>query len=644
MRLEEGHSKKERTSKFTNKGKMKWSILLLILIILPIAVQHFTNTSRYIPPDKRSLLTADKLNLQLKNAHLEKNNYIYPDGKNAEITFNTEYLRVLRFDFLDANKKNCDLFINGEKKHIKKSFAIADQSYLVKGKNVDVKIVFHDAKSVMKELEVDNRYVLNHYRMLYLYFVEIILSLIILNIKYKFIKKPETAYLALSIMLTVMMSTLLPSIPAVSWDEKTHFANVANMFTPGEDYTDEGAASNYNYYKLYDITNQKEIFEETPSENTRIEGSIDSLDFGRGIKHIYKKIAYVPAGFIYYIACHLLGFGMVSGLIAGRVMNGLVYSFVTYLGIKKIRKHKTLTGALCLCPTFIFLASTYSYDYWVTAFIILGLCYIVDELETPERQLTGKSYLISMLAITIGCGPKPIYAPLALLPILYAKGKYQSNKQKYIYAISSVIICSLIIASFLLPIFIGGMSTGDTRGGSAVNSTDQIQFILNSPLRYAKILMSFLCNYLSIGSIESSVIFLAFIHPESPVISSIVITVTTLTIGFAVVTDCDTEYEKNLDNRFLIFRDKLAFIVMFLGIAALISTALYIDFNPVGAKTIVGVQGRYLFPMLMLPLIAFRSDKIVNRIKPHLYFNSIFLIISMVTCFEFGFAIIRHYF
>lgn len=55
MRLEEGHSKKERTYKFSNNRKIKWSILLLILIILPITVQHYTTST--LSSSSRSLVS-----------------------------------------------------------------------------------------------------------------------------------------------------------------------------------------------------------------------------------------------------------------------------------------------------------------------------------------------------------------------------------------------------------------------------------------------------------------------------------------------------------------------------------------------------------------------------------------------------------
>ena len=59
--------------------------------------------------------------------------------------------------------------------------------------------------------------------------------------------------------------------------------------------------------------------------------------------------------------------------------------------------------------------------------------------------------------------------------------------------------------------------------------------------------------------------------------------------------------------------------ILVIGIVVLIWTALYLDYTPVGASSIDGVQARYYTPLLFPILLSCHSDRFVLPMKTKWY-------------------------
>lgn len=78
------------------------------------------------------------------------------------------------------------------------------------------------------------------------------------------------------------------------------------------------------------------------------------------------------------------------------------------------------------------------------------------------------------------------------------RNRFAGSKQRVHYYAAVFVLGLIAFASFALPFLFstaGGSNVGDMRGGSDVNSGQQIAFILADPLRYAEILANYFSTY-----------------------------------------------------------------------------------------------------------------------------------------------------
>ena len=66
-------------------------------------------------------------------------------------------------------------------------------------------------------------------------------------------------------------------------------------------------------------------------------------------------------------------------------------------------------------------------------------------------------------------------------------------------------------------------------------------------------------------------------------------------------------------------------VIVYFGLAALIATALYIAFTPIGFETINGCQARYITPLLF-PLLALIGNPGILRLSGKQWYNTAVMI------------------
>ena len=101
-----------------------------------------------------------------------------------------------------------------------------------------------------------------------------------------------------------------------------------------------------------------------------------------------------------------------------------------------------------------------------------------------------KAYALIVLTFVWGCRVKAVYAPLILLGLMIPAEKFRSKREMYLMKGGFIVICGLMMLSFILPVLIAPRDIGDTRGDST-SEKGQMAYILGQPLAYAWVLM---CN------------------------------------------------------------------------------------------------------------------------------------------------------
>lgn len=462
----------------------------------------------------------------------------------------------------------------------------------------------------------------NWYRYIYLVCTLLIAECIYLYGK-RIIGKAENLFAAVMVLAGVLLITTQPLVAAINWDGKIHYERVVQMgyFT---EYQITQADIDMIYQNYSNTKNMGDAWRNLQQSNSRVEEI--AITIPKQYSSIYAYLAYIPAAVIYRI-CTICKAPFWLTFSAGKIMNYLLYTCLIYYAMKRLKWGKIICMAVGMLPTAMMLATNYGYDHWVTGFSILGIGYIIGELQNRESKITCRSCAVILGSFLIGLSPKAIYFPLTLLGLIIPTEKFAKKKYCYIFRVVSL-FCSLLIAgSFLLPTIMSVTSGvgggGDARGGSGVNSTKQIMFIMQHPLEYTKILMKFLVmEYFHPKNVGNYTTKMAYLGTGK---LSIVSVLSILVSAFA-----GREYQEKtvLDNKNRIW------VLGMVGITVvLFSTALYVSFTPVGYETINGCQQRYMIPCLFPMLYFFGIARKENSERTVVSLRHVEMLVAILSVF-----------
>lgn len=431
----------------------------------------------------------------------------------------------------------------------------------------------------------------NKFHMLFIFIILFVCTF------FAFFRKWVRKYAHITVLVVIMaIGTLnivsVPPAAGVSWDDEIHYTKTA--------FLSWGAHGEYTIVDKTVLVNYTSVILEKKgySREQREDwiGRINALaEEGNVFTYADMKlngvyVSYFPAALGLNIG-RTLGLSYEHTFLLGKFMNLLCYSVIISISVSLLkRRGQIIVAFLSMIPTSIFMASSYAYDWFVIAFVILGYSLIYKKLQNKEK-ISTLYFVVVLLVMFIGILPKAIYFML-LVPMFFIK---KENLEKPGLSKTLVIMTMfLLVMTFILPMLISSGAGGDIRGGSDVSVRGQIAYILNNPIKYTKTLIKFLIGYLSLDASQSYLTFFSYLGYAEYFTIIIVI------ISAAIMIDNN----KNVigkENNF----NKYATVLSIVSSIVLVATALYIDFTPVGAETINGCQYRYILPVLFPLFITF---------------------------------------
>ena len=400
----------------------------------------------------------------------------------------------------------------------------------------------------------------------------------------------------------------------ICWDVDSHYPwALEHSFFGTANYTDADLAIRYN-----SIISTSPSYADSESAKHMLYLMGDNVTQQKSSDF---SIAHVPAGIAIAIS-RLFGAGFYTRFLCGELANLIVYATTVYFAVRKLKRGKMILATIALFPTNIYIASNYTYDYWVTGFALLGAAYFVNEHELPHEPYSVKNVVIMCAAFMLAAIPKPIFVILLLLPLFVRKhNDVKKDRKRYILIVMAFFLAILILLLFRSFFTISG--GGDVRGGE-VDPIGQISGILAAPFNYAIILIKFLLEYLSIGSMKNYISNFAYLGFGS--LSGVFIAV----LCFTALTD------KSKDSRFKgSIIGRIAAILVFLGGAVLVATSMYVAFTPVGSDVILGCQPRYIMPVLAPSVLTVANPGIPLLNKQKGIYNFVVLtVLSVALLYE----------
>ena len=410
---------------------------------------------------------------------------------------------------------------------------------------------------------------------------------------------PEYAFLIISLLATSFLSFSLPPVTGTSWDAQIHFdrslglsylgssqygeAEAMLVSMPAEQFSDPDAAAR-------DLT---ETHKNEVAISTR--SGFFSPVAGESLLNI-STIGYIPSAVGLWLG-RVFDLSIIGIIILGRLSNAICYCLIMGLAIRIIPFKKYLLFTIGLLPTPLFLASNYSYDPWVVAFLSLGIATILRERSVKQDTAISASRVLTIvLVLFLGLCPKAIYFPVIALMYLIPSSRFRDKKTYHQYCAAVLIFGCLMFASFMLPmLFSSSAQAGDARGGSDVNALGQIVFILTHPMDYILIASKFIGSYIFTNSAGYSFSY-AYMGSIVNYCSSLMNLPLLWLVGVSLFDSAPSPSYSNIQ--------RVLLCVLFLFTVFLVASSLYVSFTPVGLETVNGCQPRYLLPIIFIPLSA----------------------------------------
>lgn len=417
----------------------------------------------------------------------------------------------------------------------------------------------------------------------------IIIMTIILALK-KSDKKIEKIFITLAIPVSILYLVFL--IPTYVPDENAH-AIRAYEVASGEfiiPYDENGITQTYIPKDLETTGIDGGVGKYTLLvEQINTDSNYDDMKEIFSASQSYFPVLYTFSG-IGFLIGKIFSLNFMITMYIARTLNLIVGLILGYYSIKLIPFGKLLFAIYMFLPMYFQQEASMSADSLVNSislFFIAYNLYLIHE----KREFSLKNKIIYIfIAIFLSIG-KTVYLPLIFLSILLLKNK-EFDKKKTIKFIIITIILSVIFG-VIWYLFSGGYK--DEREYLTimnVNGGEQIKWILKNPIAYIKVLIY---TVLSQGDIYLEQLIGSPLGWLNIPIEGVIIKM------FIVMLFVAPFLEKT--NYTIELKEKIVYLILFIMMAILAITGLYIGWTTVGGNTVLGFQGRYLIPIAILVLL-----------------------------------------
>ncbi|MBR0378243.1 MAG: DUF2142 domain-containing protein [Lachnospiraceae bacterium] len=416
-------------------------------------------------------------------------------------------------------------------------------------------------------------------------------------------------FLVIGLLTGLATIVLVPF--AMPIDEVTHFFRAWSISSGHlvQVKTASGLVGDYVPEKLYyvmnkpaDSMNLRALYLNMAEWSERLSGRSNAF-YENGYAGYYLPIGYFPAAIGLLIA-RIMNLPLFLMVYVGRFTNFLVYLVVSLIAYRKVPFYKNIFFLAALNPGAIYLACTYSTDGILICSILLfvSIClkyyfaedvaYAMERLGKNDRAIRKRKIIgggdITLLIITtafIASMKTFTYTPILLLFFLIPNGSMSMTKR-----IGTLIGCIAVLVALgvLQAGLLSAFTYNDTRLATSTDTAGQISYVLKHPIITLRLVMNYLDQhiYYLTGSVKTM--------QMGAGVEGLARLCAILPIFTVFLTD-----KRPIGNR---KHTKLVVFCSLIYVAEvlLLILSLYVISTDVGGTEIIGVQSRYMLPLLVL--------------------------------------------
>jgi len=441
-------------------------------------------------------------------------------------------------------------------------------------------------------------------------------------------ERVEVYFVISTLVFGMIFSIILPPFSAP--DEDFHFAEAyrlsnAIMGQPINDeqgyiYMRECDIQNYEWYPDNEYTidmikklirGDKEYSEEMRASNSRRNA-------------VAPIIMYIPQSIGITIG-RLLHFNYARIVFLGRWMNLMTFIVISAIAISLLPYGKWIFFAICQIPLMMEIISSYSYDILILSGTFLFVAYFV-KLYQQKEKITIKQIGLLFLFSAIYGSLKPVYIPLIALVFLFPNEKLSDFRWKnYIckFAIVSIAVISFLLVNkytfmsmkWIEDIF-NNSDMENVYSEEFINeemenykiedrdpcNRPNFTFLMNNPMDMLESYMGTFYVFMDEYILSLFGNYLGWYHIRIPIYISILVM---LLVCFSYNINVG-KVIKDINNK-----ERLWVLFLMCGSCFAVFLSMYMRNTSPSNKLIIGVQGRYIIPLLaLLPLFACKKQLI----------------------------------
>lgn len=419
-----------------------------------------------------------------------------------------------------------------------------------------------------------------------------------------FVKYIHKFYFVVALVLGLIYMVIIPLF--AQSDEPAHYLRTYEisdgyLITPTKNnlkinsFESKVVRSIYNSDKPAEYKTYEDILEiKNINKNKGDNEELEVRAANYSVLNYFPHLIGVSIGKLFHLSPYYCG-------MLGRFLSLIICISLLSLGIKLLPYGKNFASILFLSPVVLSYSASFSADGTTIAYIFLLISYILN-LRYSKKSLNWLSYLfLTILCICVSIC-KVVYLPIIFMLCLIPKQCFGTTKKSIIIKIVLIIIG--IISSL---VWIKMCSITVDGGGTN-------KWILTSPVKYLIVFVNTIFQY-SYSELENIFAGNFLCHGQvNPygIISFLFILVALISYF---------NEEKNDNNNFY---ENWFIILIASGIYVLINTAMYVGNTSELSNVIVGVQGRYLIPILIV-FMALKTKKIITIDEKKLWITNIIL-------------------
>ena len=460
-----------------------------------------------------------------------------------------------------------------------------------------------------------------------------------------FIREKPAVFFALFSLVFGLLFIRISGPAHTVWDEEVHFQSTYRLACGRKTVWTGAARDVADYIDLRFFDTRLERNQLKTYLNDRA-GTIEGIEQNVYSIFSFNETGHLPQALFVKLGLVLkLPFTRMYAL--GKLGALLLYILVMFVAVSLAGEKRWFLAFLGMCPTPLFVASSYSYDTVCFSFLVLGCVFLFRALETKTKKTRTACLSFAFLSFMIGSLAKIIYIPVVLF-MLIAFFRGESKKKKRIAAILVLAVCLLGMATFVIPtlqnLLKGNVSyAGDLRGGDT-GIVRQIMSLLRHPLVGLKMFLREIMlfdNFRTTGGVaEQGHLISNQMLLNVGYFGALKDKWSILLIPVLIFLCCTNSSEDNsnpsgsvhmvLSKKETVFA---AFVLIFT--VMLLWVAMYVGFTEVGEDFVDGVQARYYLPLLFPAACLIPSGCVEIRGKKqnvHMVYGLMPLVFVLLSC------------